>query len=423
MKWRNKMKRLKVMALIITLLMFLTACKTTLFFSEPLDSDKVLEQVPHDFALEASIADLSHYALSETEIERVTDEMHRQLAMFDFHYNHVDEYLKAVFQLIDEEVTEEDEFTEILLTFMKESVKFDAGIMKEAKFHMAPSFKINFEEVRVDSSNAFVYIPMIAYVEIVNADSIDMTPFAEELALEFEEMGNAQSVVELRENMTLALESYVGARGQFLILFNEYVTYDLNTQKLQVESLMNLDLGLDNAFDPGPTYLSSNWSKTSIDEMLALNIIPDYLFYDYTMVIDREDFSILMSNVIEYNEGVSLSYPLESPFEDTMHPAILKLYALGYVNGVSEHHFDPYGSLTREQAARIVAQYHSADAYDYSQIDKYFKDHDQIGNWAKPYVYNVRQSGIMIGSNDMFLPKEALTVEQAVTLLHRLVKP
>lgn len=102
---------------------------------------------------------------------------------------------------------------------------------------------------------------------------------------------------------------------------------------------------------------------------------------------------------------------------------------LGIVDGVSEDKFDPYGTLTREQAAKIMAKTVIAlrpslwqEGKDYL-TDKTISDQDKISPWAANYVGFVIELGLMNGVGDgKFDPQEPYTTEQAIVTCYRLCR-
>ncbi|MPM24256.1 hypothetical protein SDC9_70737 [bioreactor metagenome] len=102
---------------------------------------------------------------------------------------------------------------------------------------------------------------------------------------------------------------------------------------------------------------------------------------------------------------------------------------LGIIDGVSESIFDPYGTLTREQAAKILAKTIVAlrpslwqEGKNY-MADKTFSDQDEISPWAANYIGFVIDLGLMSGLGDgKFAPQAPYTTEQAIVTCYRLCR-
>ena len=90
--------------------------------------------------------------------------------------------------------------------------------------------------------------------------------------------------------------------------------------------------------------------------------------------------------------------------------AIYEIYEAGIISGFEDNTYRPDESLTRAQAAKIIAE-----AYDLTLSDEAyetFTDDDGSGNWtwASEYIYACVQAGILDGYTDgTFLPDQAVT--------------
>ncbi|NLV51226.1 MAG: S-layer homology domain-containing protein [Clostridiales bacterium] len=162
---------------------------------------------------------------------------------------------------------------------------------------------------------------------------------------------------------------------------------------------------------------------------------------EYPEPISRVDFCHLIGRILAkdknlsssrlYSEAVNAGY--RSPFSDMTrviwnYDAFLA-NSLGIIEGVSEETFDPFGTLTREQAAVILAKTIIAirpslrqDTTDYT-ADKTITDRDEISSRALNYIGFVIDQGVMRGTgNGAFAPREPFTVEQAMVTCYRLCR-
>ena len=101
--------------------------------------------------------------------------------------------------------------------------------------------------------------------------------------------------------------------------------------------------------------------------------------------------------------------------------AIDALYALGIVNGRGDDIFDPDGTLSREEAAKMMAS--AAEQFVYINTNKNltYDDRYDISKWAHYAVQWVTDKGIMNGmENNCFNPGAYYTVEQAIATVSRL---
>lgn len=101
-----------------------------------------------------------------------------------------------------------------------------------------------------------------------------------------------------------------------------------------------------------------------------------------------------------------------SPFTDINqysdnYNEILKLYSQGVMSGFADNTFRPDVSVTRGEAAKMLATALKLDTKNIQ--DPYYKDVPK-GNQYYKYVAALQNAGIMSGySNGMFMPNEVLT--------------
>mgnify|MGYP001199973484 CR=1 FL=1 len=162
---------------------------------------------------------------------------------------------------------------------------------------------------------------------------------------------------------------------------------------------------------------------------------------EYLQPISRVYFCHLIARILAkdnnlssfrlYEAAVDAGY--RSPFSDLTrifwgYDALL-LNSLGIIEGVSEDKFDPFGTLTREQAAAALAKTVIAirpslwqDGVDY-MADKIITDKDEISPEAYNYIGFLYEQGVMRGMGDgRFAPQEPFTTEQAMVTCYRLCK-
>ena len=97
------------------------------------------------------------------------------------------------------------------------------------------------------------------------------------------------------------------------------------------------------------------------------------------------------------------------------------LYALGIVNGKDESHFDPDGTITREEAATLLCKVAEMYMWIGTETSLTYSDTDLISPWAKFFVTWANEYGIMTGiTEEEFNPQGQYTVEQAVAPIVRL---
>lgn len=140
-------------------------------------------------------------------------------------------------------------------------------------------------------------------------------------------------------------------------------------------------------------------------------------------------FCRLIQNFLVQTE-IDVTYE-DVPFTDidTNNLAIEACYHLGIVNGKSDTEFDPYASITRQEAATMLLRLCDVLDLDTSARtpESQFSDFNQVDSWAKDGVLaisalkNTNGEAIMGGTSEAtFDPLGTYTLEQAITTLVRL---
>lgn len=184
---------------------------------------------------------------------------------------------------------------------------------------------------------------------------------------------------------------------------------------------------------------ASEWARTDIMRAEEKGLVPEELKNDYKKPVTREEFCALIVNMlgktdsrIIEGEGTENIY-----YSDTSREEIIKASALGIVSGKGNNKFDPNGSITRQEAARMLYMA-STIGKRYSELqncfsDKLkqmndsvimphiFKDGYKIQNWAQESINYCYMYGIMQGNdNNMFDVEGTYSREQAVVTILRL---
>lgn len=174
------------------------------------------------------------------------------------------------------------------------------------------------------------------------------------------------------------------------------------------------------------------WAQPFAKEAASKSLLPYEFTNMYSENITREQFCVLLGNLIAVNENYASldaymfdnggAY-LKNYFEDCdgVDNSVNILYALGIVSGRDETHFDPYGTITREEAATLLCK--AAERYIWVGTESYltYDDTASISEWARFYVTWANEYGIMTGITETeFVPQGNYTVEQAVATIIRL---
>ncbi len=166
----------------------------------------------------------------------------------------------------------------------------------------------------------------------------------------------------------------------------------------------------------------SDWAKSDIEKAKALNIIGGN--YNFPAPITREEFCELIYNycynVIKEVDTVTG----ENKFTDTTNSKIIRLNAMGIINGKSETEFAPNDLLTREEAAvilsRMVALTTNTIPVPVTEMYFNFEDEASFSDWASDSIQVMCNMGVMSGvGKNKFAPQDTYTTEQAIVTIVR----
>lgn len=111
-------------------------------------------------------------------------------------------------------------------------------------------------------------------------------------------------------------------------------------------------------------------------------------------------------------------YPFDDIATSWAKDYIIELHELGIVNGSSDGYYHPDKYLTKEEMSVLIAKALSLDSEDYEIT---YKDSKLISDWAVEYVKAVSKAGIMTGNNEfhIFNPKDKLTREEIAVIIKK----
>ena len=156
-----------------------------------------------------------------------------------------------------------------------------------------------------------------------------------------------------------------------------------------------------------------------MNRAISLDLIPTSLELKYKQAITSAEFCAFAVTLYENVKGIEITG--RQTFTDTDDTNVEKMAALGVVNGISPGIFAPASSLTREQAATILARLARALGRHFPLQETTFGDKGSISDWALEAVGQVQAAGIMSGvRTDTFSPMGPYTIEQSIITMLRM---
>ena len=163
----------------------------------------------------------------------------------------------------------------------------------------------------------------------------------------------------------------------------------------------------------------SSWAVEQVNRAIGSNLVPQHLQSGYTQPITRAEFAALGVALYEASTGRTITARMQ--FNDTNDINVQQMGALGVVSGVGNGNFAPNDTITREQAAVMLARLAAAMDRPLPAAQNTFVDNNQISSWAFEAVGQVQAAGIMGGvGNNTFDPRGTFTREQSIITMLRL---
>ena len=131
--------------------------------------------------------------------------------------------------------------------------------------------------------------------------------------------------------------------------------------------------------------------------------------------LSRAELATVLLRLVGADETYSDAKFSDISPDDWFYKAICTVCELGLMNGIGGGVFAPGESVTREQAAVVIARVlnlDSAESADYA-------DSEEISDWAIDAINALTKSGIMEGSDGRFNPGDILTREMCAVIMVR----
>ena len=164
----------------------------------------------------------------------------------------------------------------------------------------------------------------------------------------------------------------------------------------------------------------SDWAVTEVAQAASLGLVPTNLQQNYTDNITREEFCDTLILLVQKTNENLISQTQPVTFTDTDNQNVAILGGIGIVSGVGDDQFNPKGSITRQEAAVILAR--AGEKLSGSKISKdfTFDDLTSIADWAMDGVSYVTAAKVMNGTDTGFDPLGGYTREQTFATVLRL---
>jgi hypothetical protein len=175
----------------------------------------------------------------------------------------------------------------------------------------------------------------------------------------------------------------------------------------------------------------SLWAYDEYTEAANKGLVTPEINLNYQGETNREEFCRAIVNFIEKYYNKPIMAVLEERnlkpimFSDTNDEEILAAAALGITSGTDavKKLFSPDDPITREQAAKMLANTLKALSANFDTHSAEWSDTEKLSSWALDSVNAMYNAGVMSGTDAKMLtfsPQSSYTHEQTIVTLNRL---
>jgi len=163
---------------------------------------------------------------------------------------------------------------------------------------------------------------------------------------------------------------------------------------------------------------AGSWAREDITRAVGYDLVPTVLQGNFDRATTRAEFAAL---AVALYENVNGEITGRVTFTDTNDVNVQKMAYLDVVTGVGNNRFNPSGTITREQAAVLLARLALVMGQPFPASAPTFADNASIASWAADGVGAAQAAEIVGGvGNNHFNPQGTFTREQSIVTMLRM---
>lgn len=135
----------------------------------------------------------------------------------------------------------------------------------------------------------------------------------------------------------------------------------------------------------------------------------------------RAELAAIFSRILPTEHRADLSQFTDMKSSKWYYDPMAQAAAMGLVSGTGNTTMSPKENATREQAFVMIARAFALPEIPDINYYKGYKDWQQVGKWAVPYVNSLLKSGIVNGSDGYLNPKQNITRQEFAQLLYNII--
>lgn len=171
----------------------------------------------------------------------------------------------------------------------------------------------------------------------------------------------------------------------------------------------------------GSNDINGHWAQPQIEKWIQQGLITGYNdgTFQPDRNISRAEFVALINRAFNINEAGTKCSFTDVKSDDWFYQHVVSAYASGYISGYPDGTFRPNESISRQEAAVIIARFLNLRASSQEAL-KVFNDFESIPAWASESINAVVENKVIKGYPDgTFKGNTPISRAEAVVILDR----
>lgn len=169
--------------------------------------------------------------------------------------------------------------------------------------------------------------------------------------------------------------------------------------------------------------IAGHWAEASIKRAVELGFVSGYTDASFkpNQTVSRDEFVAMLVQALKLEgAGATPDFADAGSIQPWARPYIAQAFESGLIGGYADGTFRPKASLSRAELAAMIVR--GLGLKPAAEPTLFYADAGQIPAWAKPYVAAATEAGLMSGRGDnRFAPSASATrAEAAVVILNML---
>ena len=166
---------------------------------------------------------------------------------------------------------------------------------------------------------------------------------------------------------------------------------------------------------------SRHWARAYINKAVNLGIVSGYTdgTFKPDKAITRSEFTHMLNAALG-NNGTAVPSFSDIGTNEWYYKDVCKSVAAGYISGYDDGTFRPAQTITRQEAAAIMARI--VPAYGSETSLSKFSDASSVAQWAEKSMGKIVGKGYISGADGKLMPLDSLTRAQAAKIIVDMVE-